>query len=96
MANDSAKHLHPEEIGIHVGLVAGAVEPEPEPQQQPSQRDGDGGKEDVKRDVGGELYAGQQKSVHFEAPVDRPNVGDCCAYGDDIPPQRSTMALCCK
>jgi hypothetical protein len=58
------KHLHPEEIGVHVGLVAGPVEAQAEPQQQPAQCDGDGREQDVKRDVGGELDTGQQKGVH--------------------------------
>jgi len=58
------EHLHPEEIGIHVGLVAGPVEAQPEPQEQPAKGDGDGREQDMKRDVGCKLNTGQQQGIH--------------------------------
>ena len=47
----------------------GRVVAQLEKQQHPAQGDGDGGKEDVEGDIGGELDSRQHQSVHQTSPV---------------------------
>jgi hypothetical protein len=61
------EHLHPEEIGAHPGVVAGAVVAELEEQQHPAERDGDGGEKDVEGDVRAELDARENERIEIHA-----------------------------
>jgi hypothetical protein len=58
------KDLDPEHVGIHPLGITGGVEAQLEEQKDPAKRDGNGGKQDVERDIRAKLNARKNKGVH--------------------------------
>jgi hypothetical protein len=62
------ENLYPEAVAAHPDFIARAVVLHTKEQQKPAQGDGDGGKQNMKTDIGGKLDARQQKCIrHMHA-----------------------------
>jgi hypothetical protein len=52
-----SKNFNPKSVGTHPNRITGLIKSQFEIKQKPTERNGDGGKENMKTNISGKLYA---------------------------------------